>query len=87
MFLNWVHSYTFQRIIGINEDHPTRPVIEIVVNSQGLRCKEKRIIDLADASVIHIRDAVDETKLNIADKKLALSLRVNRWWVKDAFRK
>ena len=33
--------------------------------------------------MIFIKEAVDETKLKLADKKQMLELKATRWWVKS----
>ncbi len=73
------------RVIDVNAKQPTRPIVEVIVNSQGIRCEEKRVVNLVETPVIYIKDAVDENRLEIEDKELALALRMNKWWVKDSF--
>jgi HD-GYP domain-containing protein (c-di-GMP phosphodiesterase class II) len=70
------------RVIGINPGLPTRPRVRVVVTPDFHRPAEQRLIDLAVTPTIFVKDAVDELKLPLADKKLALELKAIRWWVK-----
>ena len=70
------------RILGTNPGLPTRPRHKLVATEKGMRPTESRRINLAVSPVLYIVDAVDETKINLADKRLSLELRAQRWWVK-----
>jgi len=50
------------KVVSINENLPTRPVVEIVVNAGGKRLEKPKRIDLAKSSVLHISKALDEGK-------------------------
>ncbi|MFH1379510.1 MAG: hypothetical protein ABII23_04455 [bacterium] len=70
----------FARIIHVEKESPVRPQMEVLLSSNGIRVKEKRIISLKDTPLISIKEAVDETKLKMGDKKFILTLQVRRWW-------
>jgi HD-GYP domain-containing protein (c-di-GMP phosphodiesterase class II) len=70
------------RVTGINRCLPTRPKVKVVIDENNRRATEPKIIDLAAAPTLFIKDAVDETKLNLPEKKLAIELKAIRWWVK-----
>jgi len=70
------------RVVGINPGLPTRPRIRIIIGQDNRRPAELRITDLFSSPTIFIKEAIDESKLTISDKKLALELKAIRWWVK-----
>lgn len=70
------------RVIGINRGLPTRPKVKILVGPTRERLPAPRMVDLAATPMIFIKEAVDETRLALPDKKLALELKAVRWWVK-----
>ena len=43
---------------------------------------ENKTVDLSSTPMLFVKEPVDETKLNLTDKKLALELKAMRWWVK-----
>jgi len=78
-----LNSEEIARVIGINPGLPTRPKVKVIVDSEGKRVQTQKIIDLSKTGVIYILEPVDETKLNISDKKLMLELKARKWWVKN----
>lgn len=70
------------RVTGINRGLPTRPKVKILVGPTRERLPAPRFVDLAATPMIFIKEAVDETRLALPDKKLALELKAVRWWVK-----
>jgi HD-GYP domain-containing protein (c-di-GMP phosphodiesterase class II) len=70
------------RVTGTNSGMPTRPRVKIVLDAHLQRISELRVVDLNKMPMLFIKDAVDETKLAITDKKLLLELRARRWWVR-----
>lgn len=77
-----LNSDDIGRVIGINPGLPTRPTVKILIDANRNRAAEPKVIDLAATPMLFIKEAVDESKLNLADKKLALELKAFRWWVK-----
>lgn len=70
------------RVVGVNRTLPTRPTIMVLVDPRGFRPKECRTVNLSSSPMLYVKEAVDETKLKINDKKLLLELKAIRWWVK-----
>lgn len=77
-----LNSEEIGKVVGLNTGLPTRPKIRIIIDSSNQRVTVPKIIDLAASPMIFIKDAVDETRLTLPDKKLALELKAVRWWVK-----
>jgi len=78
-----LNSDEIAKVVKVNPGLPTRPVVKCVANGKGQKISENKIIDLAANSVICIKEAVDETRLELTDKRLALELKAVRWWVKN----
>jgi HD-GYP domain-containing protein (c-di-GMP phosphodiesterase class II) len=70
------------KVVKLNLDMPTRPVVKVLVTPKGERMTEHKVTDLSTVPQVFIKEAVDETKVDIADKRLALELKAVRWWVK-----
>ncbi|HBU69290.1 MAG TPA: hypothetical protein DEE98_02780 [Elusimicrobia bacterium] len=77
-----LNSEEIARVLGINLGLPTRPRVKIIINSQGMKIFENKTVDLSSTPMLFVKEPVDETKLNLTDKKLALELKAMRWWVK-----
>ncbi|OIO74215.1 MAG: hypothetical protein AUJ85_06280 [Elusimicrobia bacterium CG1_02_37_114] len=77
-----LNSGEIGKVIGSNPGLPTRPKVRIIIDPEGNRAKEQKIVDLSVDSMICVIEAIDETKIKISDKKLALELKAQRWWVK-----
>ncbi len=71
------------RVISANISLPIRPKVKIILTSENVAPKQEQIIDLLKETKIFITEPVDETKLDIKDKKLLLQLKSQRWWVKS----
>jgi len=71
------------RVTGVNRGLPTRPKITIITDSCGNRLPQHKLADLAASPMLFVKEAIDETKLKLADKKLMLELKAIRWWVKS----
>ncbi len=71
------------KVVGINRSMPLRPKVKIMLTPEGVMPKEETIINLAENTKIHIVEPIDETKLNVNDKKFILQVKAQRWWVKD----
>jgi len=78
-----LNSEEIARVIGINPGLPTRPKVKVIVDNEGKKVQEQKIIDLSKTGVMYILEPVDETKLEISDKKLMLELKARKWWVKN----
>ncbi len=77
-----LNSEEIGKVVGLNKGLPTRPKVRILLDSSKQRAQDRKIIDLAASPMIFIKEAIDETKLNLSDKKLSLELKAVRWWVK-----
>ncbi len=71
------------RVTGVNRGLPTRPKILIITDPSGARQPQAKFADLAASPMLFVKEALDETKLKLADKKLMLELKAIRWWVKS----
>lgn len=78
-----LNSEELARVVKLNAGLPTRPVVQVIASAKGQKVTENKIVDLAASPFLFIKEAVDETKLELADKKLALELKAVRWWVKS----
>ncbi|MCX7956956.1 MAG: HD-GYP domain-containing protein [Endomicrobia bacterium] len=72
------------KVVGTNPSFPVRPKVKVILTSDDIVTTQSEILNLAEISSITIVEPVDETKLNISDKKLLLQLKAQRWWVKDS---
>lgn len=77
-----LNSEEVARVIRMNPGMPTRPVVKVLVSPKGIRITENKVIDLSNTPMLFIKEPIDETKMDIADRKLALELKAVRWWVK-----
>ncbi len=68
-------------VVKSNPKFPTRPVLKMILGTQGERLDPSKYINLTETPILHIRESVDETKLKINDKELMLKLKVKRWWI------
>ncbi|MBU2567519.1 MAG: HD domain-containing protein [Elusimicrobia bacterium] len=71
------------RVVASNQGLPTRPKVKVLLSSDLKRAEQEKVIDLSRNTMTYIVDPVDETKLNLPDKKMALELKARRWWVKN----
>jgi hypothetical protein len=55
----------------------------MILTSEGKPAQENQIINLLEKTKINILEPIDETKLDVKDKKLLLQIRAQRWWVKE----
>ncbi len=78
-----LNSGEIARVIGTNSGLPTRPKVKAIIDNEGKKIKEQKIIDLSKTSIVYIIEPVDETKLENSDKKLILELKARKWWVKN----
>jgi len=77
-----LNSEEVARVIRMNPGMPTRPAVKVLVSPKGARTAENKIIDLSNTPMLFIKEPMDETKMDMADKRLALELKAVRWWVK-----
>ncbi|MEW6041040.1 MAG: HD domain-containing phosphohydrolase [Elusimicrobiota bacterium] len=71
------------RVSGVNKGLPTRPKVKVFLDADYNRISPERQLDLSKEAMAYITEPVDETKLTLKDKKLALELKARRWWVKS----
>ena len=60
---------------------PTRPAVEILISADGQRQNPPRVVQLMENPLIHITSAVDPLTLQMSDKRLALFLQGEQWWI------
>jgi HD-GYP domain-containing protein (c-di-GMP phosphodiesterase class II) len=58
-----LNSNAIGKVIETNENYPLSPTIQILYDSQGGRIQEKKIIKLAENSLLHIKDSIFEEDL------------------------
>jgi hypothetical protein len=81
---SWVRLNTgaLGRVVGTRAAAPTRPTVQLVADAEGRRLTDSSVVDLAVQPVLYVADVVDETRLPVADPRLALELRARRWWIR-----
>lgn len=67
-------------VVGIHPGFPTRPIVEVKTRPDKTADERRTLLDLAEMPVVHVVRAIDETKLNVKDKKLLLQMQAARWW-------
>ena len=77
-----LNSEEVAKVIRMNPGMPTRPAVKVLVSPKGIRVAENKVIDLSNTPMLFIKEPVDETKMELSDKRLALELKAVRWWVK-----
>ena len=56
-----LNNHTTGQVIGANREHPTRPVVRILLDEEGRRWADRRkVIDLTKNPVLWIEEAVDK---------------------------
>lgn len=68
-------------VVETHSKMPTRPCVEVRVSADRSAQVPPILVDLSQSPLTHIQKPVDETKLNLKDKKLLLAFQSNRWWV------
>jgi hypothetical protein len=68
------------RVVDINRESPSRPVVKVVLSPDRQKETEEKIIDLSKTSEVSVEKAVDECALKTTDRRLLLELRAQRWW-------
>jgi HD-GYP domain-containing protein (c-di-GMP phosphodiesterase class II) len=58
-----LNSKAICKVVGINEDSPLRPTVEILFDSQGRKLSKKKVINLADAPLLYVTGTVYESDL------------------------
>ena len=58
-----LNSKAICKVVGINEDSPLRPTVEILFDSQGRKLPKKKVINLADAPLLYVTGTVSESDL------------------------
>lgn len=69
------------KVVGINKGLPKTPIVQVIIDPTGYKAKEETVVDLAKVNTLHIIEPVDETNLKIPDKRLALKLKAQKWWI------
>lgn len=70
------------RVIFTNRDLPTRPRLKMILDPQGVRYSQIKMLNLATHPILYVAEPVDETRMACADQRLLLELRAQRWWAK-----
>lgn len=68
------------RVLSVNTAAPARPVVRLVAGADGKAASGARV-DLASRTELSVERAADECAAQLADPKLALELRAQRWWL------
>lgn len=68
------------QVIRVNKKFPTRPIVEILLDSNKNSLSLPKYVNLSENAVIQIKEAVDEDKIELPDKKLALKFKLQKWW-------
>jgi HD-GYP domain-containing protein (c-di-GMP phosphodiesterase class II) len=76
-----LNSEEIGQVVRVNKKFPTRPVVEIVLDNEGNYLSSPKYLDLSENAIIQIKEAVNEDKLNISDKKFMMKLKLNKWWI------
>jgi HD-GYP domain-containing protein (c-di-GMP phosphodiesterase class II) len=58
-----LNSKAICKVVGINEDSPLRPTVEILFDSQRRKLSKKKVINLADAPLLYITGTAYESDL------------------------
>lgn len=66
-------------VIAINPAYPTRPLLEMRFAEDLTAFKTPLLVDMAKNPLVHVKIPLDETLLELRDKKLQLALKVDRW--------
>ncbi|MEK6647543.1 MAG: HD domain-containing phosphohydrolase [Candidatus Firestonebacteria bacterium] len=68
------------KVVSVHSEFPTRPVVELFMDSQSNILSEKKIIDLSATPMVHISEAIDELKLKVS-KEVAFKLKSQLYWI------
>ncbi len=68
-------------VVKSNPKFPTRPLVRLILGAHNEKLEPNKYVNLIEAPLLHVREAVDETKLKVNDKELMLKLKVKRWWI------
>lgn len=71
----------FGQVLSLNPGLPTRPKIRIILDETGKRLKPSHLKDLSTDALFYITEAADETIVAAQDKRFALQIRAQRWWI------
>ncbi|MFC1500953.1 HD-GYP domain-containing protein [Elusimicrobiota bacterium] len=71
------------RVIETNAGMPTRPIVRLVLDKNSQRPLDFRVDDLSNNKMLFIKEAVDETNLNVSDSCIMQELSESRWWNKN----
>ncbi|MBI4677726.1 MAG: hypothetical protein HY748_09085 [Elusimicrobia bacterium] len=65
----------------VDQRTPTLPTVSVRLSSDGVLLDPPQTVELATNSLVHIERPVDETKLDLKDKKVLMAFEAERWWV------
>ena len=68
-------------IVRANKNFPTRPVVRVFLDRDKSYLSKPKYINLIETPVLHIKEAVDDEKLEINDKKFILKQKISKRWV------
>lgn len=69
------------RVIKINHEFPTRPIVEIYVSGQKEVLNKPKIINLAKVPMLHIKEPIALSDVDDANKKLKFILNLKKVWI------
>ncbi|OGF47685.1 MAG: hypothetical protein A2452_03380 [Candidatus Firestonebacteria bacterium RIFOXYC2_FULL_39_67] len=67
-------------VIKANKKFPTRPVVEVIFDRDGVYQEKPQYVNLLENAMTQISDAVDEDKLSGLDKKGLMEISMHKWW-------
>lgn len=68
-------------VMAINPALPTRPLVEMRFKADLSVLTPPVLVDMAKNPLVHVKRPVDESRLNLRDKRQLLALKVGRWFM------
>lgn len=75
-----LNSDQIGQVIRVNKKFPTRPVVEVLFDRDGVFLEKPVHVNLVENAMMQISDAVDEDKLTKVDKKGLMEISLHKWW-------